>query len=84
MCSLLAGHSLSLDALTKQNPKLLLTMEDYLWAKLTLVNSTQGAAAAGGHGGAGSSMVSGPGQPSGGPDPVGVVLAGRQVGSIAL
>ncbi len=39
VCCLMAGHSLALDTLTKHNPKLLVTMEDYLWAKLSLVHS---------------------------------------------
>lgn len=71
VCSLLAGHNLSLDALTKHNPKLLVTMEDYLWAKLSLVSSTTAAApgaAAPSGGGAGSSLFSAGGgvQPSAG------------------
>jgi hypothetical protein len=66
VCALLAGHNGSLDGLTKHNIKLLVTMEDYLWAKLSLVSTTtQGAAAAAG--GAGSSMLSaGGGQPAAG------------------
>jgi hypothetical protein len=70
VCSLLAGHNLSLDALTKHNAKLLVTMEDYLWAKLSLVSSTTAAAAPGTPGtpGGGNSMFSAGGgmQPSAG------------------
>jgi hypothetical protein len=59
VCALLAGHNGSLDGLTKHNNKLLVTMEDYLWVKLSLVSTTtQGTAAAAASGGAGSSMLS--------------------------
>lgn len=64
----MAGHSLALDALTKHNPKLLVTMEDYLWAKLSLVHSGTQAAPAPLLGGAGSSFLSGGG--GGGVQPV--------------
>jgi hypothetical protein len=61
VCALLAGHNASLDTLTKHNPRLIVTMEDYLWSKLVLVSSAAQAAPAAGHGGAGSSMLSGSG-----------------------
>lgn len=66
VCALLAGHNLTLDALSKHNPKLLLTMEDYLWVKLSLV-STTASPAGGGIGGAGSGLFSGAAQGSGEP-----------------
>lgn len=59
VCCLMAGHSLALDTLIKHNPKLLVTMEDYLWAKLSLVHS--GPQAAPLMGSAGSSFLSGGG-----------------------
>lgn len=65
VCALLGGHNLALDTLTKHNPKLLLTMEDYLWVKLSLVKTATAAGAqqqlGGGGGGGGGSMLSGGG-----------------------
>lgn len=61
VCCLMAGHSNALDTLTKHNPKLLVTMEDYLWAKLSLVHSGPQAAQGTFGGGGGSSFLSGGG-----------------------
>eukprot|EP00878_Enallax_costatus_P026786 GHUV01028785.1.p1 GENE.GHUV01028785.1~~GHUV01028785.1.p1 ORF type:complete len:713 (+),score=229.05 GHUV01028785.1:118-2256(+) len=56
--SLLAGDSRSVDNLFKLSPGLFPTMEDYIWIKLSLVNTSRSAAAAaaaafGGGGGSG-------------------------------
>eukprot|EP00879_Flechtneria_rotunda_P017063 GHRR01017870.1.p1 GENE.GHRR01017870.1~~GHRR01017870.1.p1 ORF type:complete len:730 (+),score=267.93 GHRR01017870.1:831-3020(+) len=68
--ALLAGDNRSVDSLIKLNPSLLPTMEDYIWIKLSLVNTNPPAAAAGvgGGGSSGSGLynISGSFSPSSG------------------
>ncbi|WIA40386.1 hypothetical protein OEZ86_013748 [Tetradesmus obliquus] len=64
--ALMAGDSRSVDTLFKLSPGLFPTMEDYIWVKLSLVNTAPAAAGAGGSLGGGSSSWGGSMSPSSG------------------
>ncbi|WIA20103.1 hypothetical protein OEZ85_005959 [Tetradesmus obliquus] len=64
--ALMAGDSRSVDTLFKLSPGLFPTMEDYIWVKLSLVNTAPAAAGAGSSLGGGSSSWGGSMSPSSG------------------
>lgn len=64
--ALLAGDSRSVDNLFKLSPGLFPTMEDYIWVKLSLVNTAPGAAGLGGSSSGGLYNLSGSFSPSSG------------------